>query len=98
MRVDAAPRSAQIERVPEKGSARGFFEIERWSSEEDAITLRGGKGQHEYVRGQDAFLLHARRRDVDLIALSDADAPTRTCYPTQVIEAAAKLGNEVCGM
>jgi hypothetical protein len=68
MRVDAAPRSAQIERVPEKGSARGFFEIERWSSEEDAITLRGGKGQHEYVRGQDAFLLHARRRDVDLIA------------------------------
>lgn len=68
MGVDTAPRSAQIERVPEEGSARGFFEIERWSSEEDAITLRGGKGQHEDVRGQDAFFLHTRRGYVDLIS------------------------------
>ena len=68
MGVDTAPRSTQIERVPEEGSARGFFEIERWSSEEDAITLRGGKGQHEDVRGQDAFFLHTRRGYVDLIS------------------------------
>ena len=68
MGVDTAPRSTQIERVPEEGSARGFFEIERWSSEEDAITLRGGKGQHEDVRRQDAFLLHTGRGYVDLIS------------------------------
>jgi hypothetical protein len=50
------------------------------------------------VRGQDAFFLHARGGYVDLISHSDADASTRTCYPTQVIEATAKLGNEVCGL
>jgi hypothetical protein len=38
------------------------------------------------------------RKNEDNSPLSDADAPTRTCYPTQVIEAAAKLGNEVCGL
>ena len=59
MGVNTTPRSAQIERVPKQGSARGFFEIERWSSEEDAITVRSGEGQHEDVRGQDAFFLHA---------------------------------------
>jgi hypothetical protein len=68
MGVNAAPRSTQIERVPEQGSARGFLEIERWSSEEDAITVRSGKGQHEDVRGQDAFFLHARGGYVDLIS------------------------------
>lgn len=70
MRVDAAPRSAQIERVPEQRGARGFLEIERRPSEEDAIAVRGGgEGQHEDVRGQDAFFLHARGGDVDLISL-----------------------------
>jgi hypothetical protein len=68
MGVDAAPCSAQIERVPEEGSARGFFKIERWSSEEDAITVRGGEGQHEDVRGQDALFLYTRRGYVDLIS------------------------------
>jgi hypothetical protein len=68
MGVNTAPRSAQIERVPEQGSARGFLEIERWSSEEDAITVRSGKGQHEDVRRQDAFFLHTRGGYVDLIS------------------------------
>jgi hypothetical protein len=68
MGVDTTPRSAEIERVPKEGGARGFLEIERWSSEEDAITVWGGKRQHEDVRGQDAFFLHARRGDVDLIS------------------------------
>lgn len=44
MRVNTAPRSTQIERIPEQGSARGFLEIERWTSEEDAIAVWGGKG------------------------------------------------------
>ena len=69
MGVNAAPGSAQIERVPEQGSARGFLEIERRSSEEDAITVRSGEGQHEHVRGLDAFFLHARGGYVDLISL-----------------------------
>jgi hypothetical protein len=117
MGVNAAPRSTQIERVPEQGGARGFLEIERWSSEEDAIAVRSGKGQHEDVGGQDAFFLHARGGYVDLISWgqaywlagglhacgknsphSDADASTRTRYPAQVIEATAKLGDEVCGL
>jgi hypothetical protein len=68
--VNTAPRSTQIERVPEQGSARGFLQIERWSSEEDAITVRSGKGQHEDVRGQDAFFLHARGGYIDLISRS----------------------------
>ena len=68
MGVDTAPRSSQIERVPEEGSTRRFFEIEQRPSEEDAIAVGGGKGQHEDVRWQDAFFLHARRRYVDLIS------------------------------
>jgi hypothetical protein len=38
------------------------------------------------------------RKNKDNSPHSDADASTRTCYPTQVIEATAKLGNEVCGL
>lgn len=68
MGMNAAPRAAQIKGVPEEGRARRFFEIERRSSEEDAIAIRGGKRQHEDVRRQDAFLLHAGRGYVDLIA------------------------------
>jgi hypothetical protein len=68
MGVDAAPRAAQIKGVPEERGARGFFEVERWPSEENAIAIRGGKGQHEYVRRQDAFFLHARGSYVDLIS------------------------------
>ena len=68
MRVDAAPRVAQIKRVPEEGSAGGFFEIERWPSKEDAITVWGGEGQHKDVRRLDAFFLHPRRSDVHLVS------------------------------
>lgn len=39
-----------------------------------------------------------QKNDEDNSPLSDTDAPTRTCYPTQLIEAAAKLGDEVCGL
>ena len=43
MSMNAAPRAAQIKGVPKEGGARGFFEIERWSSEEDAVAIRSGK-------------------------------------------------------
>ena len=69
MGVDAATRASQIKRVPKEGRTRGLFQIERWSSEEDAITAWGRKGQDENVRGQDPFLLYARRGDVDLVSL-----------------------------
>lgn len=79
MGVDTAPCSTQIERVPEEGSARGFFEIERRSSEEDAITVRGGEGQHEDVRGQYALFLHARRGYVDFISWGRDQPGDSTC-------------------
>jgi hypothetical protein len=90
MGVDTAPCSAQIERVPEEGSACGFFEIERWSSEEDAITVRGGEGQHEDVRRQNALFLHARRGYVDFISLGKIDrgfymSRTMTAHPTRML-------------
>src|SRR6266852_2297458 len=91
MRVDTTPRSMQIERVPEQGSARGFLEIERWSSEEDAIAVRSGKRQHEDVRGQNAFFLHSRGGYVDLISWGQdlaGDLPyerTRTTHPTRML-------------
>jgi len=68
MSVNAAPGAAQIKGVPEERRARGLFEIERWPSEEDAIAIRSGKGQHEDVRRLDAFFLHAGGRNVDLIS------------------------------
>jgi hypothetical protein len=67
MSVNAAPRAPQIKGVPEEGSARGFFEIERWPSKEDAIAIGGRKRQYEYVRWQDAFFLHAGGGYVDLV-------------------------------
>jgi hypothetical protein len=74
MRVDAAPRGSQIKRVPEEGGTRGLFQVEGWSSKEYAIAAGwGGKGQDEYVRGQDSLLLHARRSNVDLIACGAGD-------------------------
>lgn len=97
MGVNAAPRSTQIERVPEQGGARGLLEIERWSSEEDAITVRSGKGQHEDVGGQDAFFLHARGGYVDLISWGQAfgwlagglhaceRARTKPTHPTRML-------------
>lgn len=68
MSVNAAPGAAQIKGIPEERRARGLFEIERWPSEEDAIAIRSGKGQHEDVRRLDAFFLHAGGRNVDLIS------------------------------
>lgn len=68
MSVNAAPGAAQIKGVPEEWRARGLFEVERWPSEEDAIAIRSGKGQHEDVRRLDAFFLHAGGRNVDLIS------------------------------
>jgi hypothetical protein len=68
MSVNAAPCAAQIKGVPEERCTRRFLETERWSSEEDAIAIWGGKGQHENVRGLNAFLLHTRGGDVDLIS------------------------------
>jgi hypothetical protein len=115
MRVDAAPRAPQIERIPKEGSTRGFFEIEGWSSQEDAIAVWSRKWQHKDVRGQDTLFLHARRGDIDLISWgagesehegpcprkddsphADAYASSRSSHPAQVIEAATKLGYEIC--
>jgi len=98
MRVDAAPRAAQIKRIPEEGSTGRFFEIERWPSKEDAITMWGGEGQHKDMRRLDAFLLHAGRSDVHLVSNSNANTSAGSRHPTQVIEAPTELRDEVGGL
>lgn len=71
--VNAAPCAAQIKGVPEEWRARGLFEIERWPSEEDAIAIRSGKGEHKDVSRLDALFLHTGGRYVDLISSQDQE-------------------------
>jgi hypothetical protein len=70
MRVDTTARATQIKRVPEERRARRLAKIERRPTEEyPPIAVRRRVGQDEDVRGLDALLLHARRRDEHLVAL-----------------------------
>jgi hypothetical protein len=74
--MDATTCVAQIEGVPEEGSAGGFFEAVAGPSEEDAVGVRGWGlrvGENEYVGGFDTFFLDARGGDVDDIAASSVD-------------------------
>lgn len=70
--MDAASRIAEVEGVPEEGSAGGFFEAVAGPSQEDAVGVRGGGlrvGEDEYVGRFDTFFLDARGGDVDDIAV-----------------------------
>lgn len=92
--VNAAPRAAQIKGVPEEWRARGLFEIERWPSEEDAIAIRSGKGEHKDVNRLDALFLHAGGRYVDLISSQDQDRSEEK--DQQSLSAHLGTGSDVC--
>ena len=79
--VNAAPRATQIKGVPEEWRARGLFEIERRPSEEDAISIRSGKGEHKDVRRLDALFLYAGGRYVDLISSEDQGSQRKKDQP-----------------
>ncbi len=68
VRMDAAARPAQGERVPKERRARRLFKVERGPPEEDVVAIGRGVWQDEDVRRVYALFLHARRRDVHLIA------------------------------
>lgn len=73
--MDTRLRVAHRERVPEQGRALALVQALLGGNAEQ-VTLRAGlrdsrlrKGQHEHVLGQDALLLHARRREVHELAV-----------------------------
>ena len=87
--VDDCSRISQVDRFQEERCAfRGTkFRIGR--SRKNRTVERDG----EHLIGLHAFFLHGARRDHDMIAIADADAPAGPGNPTEVVEGSGEVAD-----